>query len=183
MRHTHRPRPPRSTSPLSVGLSTRSLSLPFLHLSLSATLRIRAPCRLPARYPSLPLAFFLHPFLPSSSSRSHYFTRPFFLSLSPSCASFSVPSFLIPPSSSCVYSFHRCFRPLILLVSRSFPSPPYFFPLFSFSRSFTFLLRFFLTYLFLLPSLLFSTHLTPLRSPRSLARSLARWGRLFFILF
>lgn len=109
---------------LSVALSTRSLSLPFLTLSLSATLRIRAPRRAVPSTRGYFLSLFSRVLSPPPRSPRVPITSRV-RSFSPSRAPSSVPSFLIPPSSR-VYSFHRCFRPLILLVARS-PSFSYFF--------------------------------------------------------
>lgn len=102
---------------------------PSPYLPPFASVRRAAPCRLPAATFSLSFpAFFPPPAL--CSSHSHYFARPFVFSLSRAIfrAKFSHSSLIR------VYSSHRCFRPLVLLVARSAPLP-LLFPSFSFSRS------------------------------------------------
>lgn len=127
-------------------------SLPFRTLSLSAALRIRAPCRLPALLSLSSPAFFPLPVLVLAFPLLRAVR-----SLSPSRAPSSAPSSLIPslipcPFVSPLFSSSRS--------SRTFSPSSFFPPSFSFSRSFTFLLRFFRTfsylsrfYLFHLPSL------------------------------
>lgn len=140
-----------------------------LSLTLSATLRRRAPC-LPARLPA-PLSL--------SSFRLLSSRRPRPRVPITSRASSSAPSFLVLLPRLFVSPL---FSPLVLFVARSPPPPPalYFFPSFSFPRGPTFLLRFFRIffcfYLFHLPFHFPRVHFLP-PPPRDRARY-----RLFFTL-
>lgn len=125
---TRRPCPSRSRSPLSVALSVRSLSpFPFApspYLPPFASVRR-------AVYPRYFLSPLPRSFLfPSSSSRSHYFAPS--VRFLPLAHPFPRQVLSFPPSSR-VHSFHRCFRPPVLLVAPS--PPPHFFPLRFLSRA------------------------------------------------